>query len=224
MTRPLAVLRPEPGASATVERIVAAGHAALRLPLFHVERRPWPEIDPAEHDALVLTSANALRCAGSKLSALLPLPVWAVGKATARAAATAGCRVVATGNAGAEALLDCAEQAGVRRALWLGGESLRLDGHPAVSRIVRVYASVPTPLQPTAVQALVDGVALVHSPRAAATLRAALDAHRISPGALRLAAISPAAAAAAGDGWERVAIAPSPSDNSLVATAIGLAD
>ncbi|MFV0624220.1 uroporphyrinogen-III synthase [Sphingomonas sp. ac-8] len=224
MSRALAVLRPEPGASATIARIETAGHRALRLPLFHVERRPWPEIDPADHDALVLTSANALRCAGAKLSTLLALPVWAVGKATARAATAAGCRVVAIGDAGAEALLDRAAQAGVGRALWLGGEALRLDHHRAVRRIVRVYASVPAPLQPQAVQALAGSVALVHSPRAAATLRAALDAHRIPPAALRLAAISPAAAAAAGDGWDRIAVAPSPSDTALVATAIGLAD
>ena len=36
MTRPLAVLRPEPGNAATTQAIEALGRRAIRLPLFRV--------------------------------------------------------------------------------------------------------------------------------------------------------------------------------------------
>jgi uroporphyrinogen-III synthase len=224
MSRPLAVLRPEPGATVTVERILAAGHRALRLPLFHVEQRAWAPVAAAEHDALVLTSANAMRHAGPQLDTLRALPVWAVGDATAAAATAAGLTVAATGTAGAAALLDGAWAAGVRQALWLGGESLRLDGHPAVTRIVAVYASTPTAPDPQAIRHLPGSVALAHSPRAARALRRLLDAHDIVPSELRLAAISSAAAEAAGSGWDATEIAADPTDPVLVAAAIRLAD
>ncbi|MCC2977693.1 uroporphyrinogen-III synthase [Sphingomonas sp. PL-96] len=224
MSRPLAVLRPEPGATATVERILAAGHHALRLPLFHVEQRAWPPAAAADHDALVLTSANAVRHAGPQLAGLRALPVWAVGDATAAAATAAGLTVVATGTTGAAALLDRAWASGIRRALWLGGESLRLDGHPAVTRILAVYASAPTAPDAQAVRHLSGSVVLVHSPRAARALRLLLDAYGIPPSELRLAAISSAAAEAAGPGWGAIEVAAVPTDPVLVAAAIRLAD
>ena len=224
MSRPLAVLRPEPGATATVEWIVAAGYQPLRLPLFHVEQRPWPEVSVSDHDALVLTSANAVRHAGIKLGALAFLPVWAVGTATATAATAAGLTVAEVGTQGAQALLDRAWAAGVRRALWLGGESLRLDAHPAVARILPVYASVATTPDAAAVRGLAGSVALVHSPRAAEELRRLIEAADVAPARLRLAAISAAAAEAAGSGWDATAIAAAPSDAALVAAATRLAD
>jgi uroporphyrinogen-III synthase len=224
MSRPLAVLRPEPGATATVERIAAAGHLPLRLPLFHVEQRPWAPVAAPDHDALVLTSANAVRHAGPQLASLATLSAWAVGDATARAAVAAGLNVVATGRDGAKTLLDAAWAAGVRRALWLGGKSLSLQGHPAVSRTVAVYASAPLAPQPEAVRRLAGSVALVHSPRAAQLLRHVLAAAGLSPAALRLAAISSAAAEAAGAGWDALAIASDPTDPALVTAAIRLAD
>ena len=78
MSRPLAVLRPQPGASATVERITAAGYQPLRTPLFHVEQRGWPPIAASDHDALVLTSANTVRHAGPQLADLAMIRVLAV--------------------------------------------------------------------------------------------------------------------------------------------------
>lgn len=224
MSRPLAVLRPEPGASATVERITAAGYQTLRTPLFHVEQRGWPPVAASDHDALVLTSANTVRHAGPQLAELATLPVWAVGEATARTAAGAGLSVVRAGTEGAKTLLDVAWATGVRRALWLGGESLRLSGHPAVSRMVAVYASTPLAPSLDAVRRLAGSVALVHSPRAAERLRHVLAEAGVALSTLRLAAISPAAAAAAGDGWDAVAVASVPTDPALVTAAIRLAD
>ncbi len=86
--KPLAVLRPEPGNAATAARIAAAGARTIRLPLFAVGPLAWTPPDPAVHDALLLTSANAVRQAGPGLAGYRTLPVHAVGAAPARSGTT----------------------------------------------------------------------------------------------------------------------------------------
>ena len=105
MTRTLAVLRPEPGNAATVARARAAGFATLSLPVFAVVPLAWDVPDPADYDALILTSANAVRHAGAGLDRLRVLPVFAVGARTAAAARAAGFDVAQTGCEDAAALL-----------------------------------------------------------------------------------------------------------------------
>ena len=58
--------------------------------------------------------------------------------------------------------------------------------------------------------------ALLHSPRAAALFAALIDDARIGRADIRLVAISPAAAAAAGPGWRSVAVAPAPETTDAV--------
>src|SRR5687767_8581448 len=88
--RRLAILRPEPGASATVSRAAAIGLDAFAMPLFEIEPLAWEAPEPTAFDALLLTSANAVRCGGQALERLRGLPVHAVGEATAEAARRAG--------------------------------------------------------------------------------------------------------------------------------------
>ena len=59
------VLRPEPGASATLARAKAAGIDAVAIPLFEVVPVAWDAPDPSSVDALLLTSANAARHGGA---------------------------------------------------------------------------------------------------------------------------------------------------------------
>ncbi|WP_326523018.1 uroporphyrinogen-III synthase [Sphingomonas sp.] len=208
MSRPLAVLRPEPGNAATATRIEAAGHVALRIPLFDVRPVAWLPPDPADYDSLVLSSANAVRHGGLGLARLAGLPVHAVGDATAAVARRAGLWVTAVGSGGVEDL------APPGRVLRLAGREHRaLPG----SDTIIVYAS--NPLRPD-LTPLAGAVALIHSPRAGAAL-AALAADRADT---MLAVLSPACAAAAGDGWRAIAVAERPTDAALVAAAIALAD
>ena len=86
MSRPIVVLRPEPGNRVTAAAIEGRGLRAIRLPLFAVQPVAWQAPDPAGFDALLLTSANAVRHGGAGLARLLSLPVFAVGEATADAA------------------------------------------------------------------------------------------------------------------------------------------
>ena len=97
MTRVL-VLRPEPGASATVDRARAMGLDAVATPLFEVEPLDWDVPEASGFDGVLLTSANALRHGGDGLQALRGLKAYAVGDATAQAAREAGFDVAATGD------------------------------------------------------------------------------------------------------------------------------
>lgn len=216
--RRLFVLRPEPGASATVERATAMGLDAVAVPLFTIEPVDWVPPEAADFDALLLTSANAVRNAGAGLLRLGSLAVYAIGEPTAQAARTAGLAVVQVGDSDIDALLR-SMPAGLR-LLQLCGEHRRLPTRPA-QRIVSVpvYRARALP-KPSGLDGLAREVAAVHSPRAGARL-----AELVPPATrptIALAAISKAAATAAGDGWERVEAAGRPNDTELLALAARL--
>ena len=84
--RPVLVLRPEPGASETVERARGRGLNAIAVPLFEVRPLEWEAPEPSGFAGLLLTSANAVRHGGERLAKLRGLKVYAVGEATAEAA------------------------------------------------------------------------------------------------------------------------------------------
>lgn len=210
-----AVLRPEPGNSATAARLRALGHRVVQLPLFEVAPLGWSPPDPAGFDALLLTSANAVRHAGPGLAELEALPVLAVGAATAAAARAAGLTVAITGTADAAALIGAAQ--GHARLLHLSGQETTVSGDERVAQAIPVYASNPRTVTATELQTLAGTTALLHSARAAQLLGDLVDAAGIDRATIALAALSPAVAAAAGDGWARIAIAAAPTDSALIA-------
>jgi len=213
VSRRLAVLRPEPGNAATAARAEAAGFAALRLPLFEIVALGWVPPDPRDHDALVLTSANAVRHAGPALARFAALPVIAVGEQTAAAARAAGLAVAVTGTSDARALAATLAARGVARALHLGGRER--TGVTGIAREIAVYASEPRGVSVPDAASLAGCTALLHSARAAARLGEVLDSAGVARAAVALGAFSTAIAAAAGPGWHAVATAAAPSDAAL---------
>src|SRR4051812_49891863 len=104
MTR-LLVLRPQPGADATLGKARALGLDTVAVPLFEIEPVEWQAPQAAGFDGLLLTSANAVRFGGEGLGELRGLKVYAVGEATAEAARAAGFDVAAVGDGGVDRLL-----------------------------------------------------------------------------------------------------------------------
>ncbi|MDE2041836.1 MAG: uroporphyrinogen-III synthase, partial [Alphaproteobacteria bacterium] len=131
MTR-LLILRPEPGASATAARAAALGFEAIPAPLFNIEPRAWPPVDPATLDAVMMTSANAARLGGSLLPAYWHLPLFAVGMATAQAACAAGFSSIHTGAGDVVALAEILRDHGMGRVLHLCGEDHHVPDAPWV--------------------------------------------------------------------------------------------
>ncbi len=223
MTRPLAVLRPEPGNSATAARIEELGFQAIRLPLFAIHALAWDPPEPADHDALLLTSANAIRCGGPGLAELQHLPVFAVGLKTAETARAAGFDVLAAGEVDAAALIALAKAHGVCRALHLAGRHRSIEAGGPVSRVIAVYASEEAPVSAIQAQSLRGSIALLHSARAAKRMAALADLHGTPRASIGIAALSSAVAAAAGSDWATIVTAAVPTDAALIEAAANIA-
>jgi uroporphyrinogen-III synthase len=219
--RRLIVLRPEPGASETVARARALGLDAEAMPLFEVEPLAWQAPDAGSFDAILLTSANAVRHAGAKLKHLRGLPVHAVGEATAEAARDSGFDIRSTGDKGVERLLGSIETD--LRLLHLCGEHRRpLEAKQSILAIP-VYRSAELPV-PKPFGAIGRAVAALHSPRAAERFSQLVDEARLERKSIRVAAISESALAAAGAGWEEAKAAEMPQDGALLAVAARLCE
>ncbi len=218
--RRLFLFRPDPGARHSADRARQLGLQVTTIPLFELEPVEWAAPDPQEFDALLLTSANALRFGGDHLDRIRALPVHAVGEATARAAEVAGFGLASVGHRGVDALLGAIPQGA--RLLHPCGEDRRMpDQPPHAIACLCVYRA--TPLHPpAALDQLAGQVAAVHSPRAARRLAELVrEADRPS---ICIAAISEAAAEAAGSGWCRLEAARAPSDAELLALAARLCE
>lgn len=209
--RPLFIVRAEPGATQTVRRAKAMGMDARSVPLFDIGPLDWTPPDPSDFDAILLTSANAVRHGGGGLDRLKNLPVHAVGQATARAAREVGFTVHSVGEGG---LTDLKLPPG--RLLHLAGRHHLPAG---VAQTVCVYEA-RTIDRPAGLEEVRDCVVAVHSPAAGRRLAELVGARS----RIVVAAISQAAAAACGAGWERVEAADKPNDDALLALAAGLCE
>ena len=201
------------------------GLGSVVAPLFEVRPLGWEAPDPSGFDGLLLTSANALRHGGPRLARYASLPCYCVGEATAAEARKAGFVAPRAGRGDGGALLRIMADEGIRNVLHpCGTDHVALE-HPALAiSHLPVYAAEAVERLPgEAAQALRSGaLALVHSPRAGRLLGELADAAGLRRGSIRIAAISPAAAEAAGEGWALKAVAAAPRDQALLELAAKL--
>lgn len=225
MTARVLVLRPEPGASRTAALLGQAGMEPVVYPLFDVEALAWEPPDADAFDALLLTSANAVRHAGPALARYGALPCYCVGEATAAAARDAGLADVRVGGGDAATTVPLLLADGRSRVLHLGGSDVRsFDSLGMHIERVAVYRAVEhgdADGLVAVVRATRPVAAMVHSPRAGERLAALLPApHR---NGIALIAISDAAASACGPGWRDMIAACDRSDAAMIAAAQKLA-
>ncbi len=217
--RPVLVLRPEPGNAATCARVREMGRDVVSIPLFVVEPMAWDAPDAANHDALLLTSANAVRHAGDGLTNLSMLPIYAVGAATAKAARAAGLIVKAVGDGGVSEMADMLTADGRSHVLHLTGHEFTAlpDGFAPTVRIV--YAArerAEAEVLPALSAAPRPAHVLLHSARAARRFATLIEAAGIAPETLTLHAMSAAIAEAAGGDWGSIAIPDSPNEAAML--------
>lgn len=179
----LLVTRPEPDASRQAEDLRAMGHEPVLAPLLTIKLVEDVPLQLEHAQALIITSRNALRAIAARpeLNEALGLPLYAVGEATAHAAAELGFRHVVTGpGTGAELVPLIAGELDVSQGplVHLAGETLAFDLKSALqAKGFKVhqpvlYAALPADGLPRqALQLLrggdLDGVILM-SPRTAA--------------------------------------------------------
>lgn len=218
---PVIVTRPEPGNAATVARAKARDLAVHGVPLFAANPVAWQAPGARDFDALLLTSAQAVRLAGPDLAKLASLPVHAVGAATTAAAEAAGLRVVQTGPGDAQQLIDAMTSPEKPRILWLCGHHRSVFDARGASLVPLACYRVD-PVEPSSLWddlTAAPAVILAHSVRAATRIAALTEERRRH---LSLVAISPAAAAAAGAGWAVVTVTSTPDDAAMVTAAHAL--
>jgi uroporphyrinogen-III synthase len=231
------VTRPHPDGEITAASLRVRGFAVLSAPMLRFEPLPFHDDEDVRYGAVIATSANALRGLESRLagSALLNLPVFAVGEHTAAAASRAGfSNVIAAGGDAAtlrDRVVEGARSKILKKAsplLYLAGADLARDlagelGEKGFTVITQTtYRMVPANHLPREVcEAFVAGdiEAVLHYSRRSA--RAFLDAVRaegveVSALALPQCCISAGVAAVVRDaGASQVAVAASADENAL---------
>jgi uroporphyrinogen-III synthase len=219
----LLIIRAEQDAVVTAERAQAAGFEPIVMPLFKPARVDWTVPGPDGYDAILITSANAMRYGGRGLPQLMRLPVYAVGNATADAARSAGFTVIAAGTSGGADILQRAFDDGCKRILWLSGSNATAIDARAEMQIdqIIVYEAAALPVPDNIAEILRQDnlITALHSPRSAAYFAQVFDKSATDRSTMALAVLSPAVAQAVGTGWRKVAVASAPSDTALLAAA-----
>lgn len=214
MTRPLLVLRPQPGADRTAARIRALGLEPIVAPLFEIVPRSW-QVPDERLDGLLVTSANAARVLAR--DQLPDWPIYAVGPATAEALRKGGWPHVIAGTGDVSDVVRLARDQGMTSLLHLAGAA-RTEVDPLGVRIVvrTVYEAEDRTPSNWGHAIRCGAVALLHSSRAARRFR-----ELAGPGH-RVAALSAAVLDAAGPGWTETVVAATPTDEALLAAAARL--
>jgi uroporphyrinogen-III synthase len=234
------VTRPDPDAESTAAALRGRGFDVMLAPALRFEPVAVHLEANAHYDAVIITSANALRGIAPQLggSHLLALPLFAVGEHTASAARRAGFAkiIVANGDVASlrDRLLAAVKAKEVKKTgtmLYLAGADVASDlaadfGAHGVSVVTQTtYRMVPVTTLPDAVsQAFAaNGIeAVLHYSRRSA--RAFLDAARgagveISALSIPQCCISAAVAAVLRDaGAAQVMAAASPDENAMFQT------
>jgi uroporphyrinogen-III synthase len=233
------VTRPQGDGEATADSLRSRGFEVLLAPILRFEALPFQEEeeDAAGYDAVIVTSANALRAVAPQLAghALLRLPLFAVGEHTAAAAREAGFGEVVSANGDAIALRELVRAR--RKAkklkktatlLYLAGADLSRDlagelgeaGFTVITRTTYRMSPVAGLPRPVCDAFMAGGIeAVLHYSRRSA--RAFLDAARaegleISALALPHCCISAGVAAVLREaGATQVITAASPDENAL---------
>ena len=165
----LLLTRPEPDAQRTAAALRAQGHDVIFAPLLRIEPAAEAQIGAGPWAAILITSANAAHVVvkHARVTALRALPVFAVGRRSADAMATAGFADVtsADGNVSDLAQLVATRLRPPAPLLYLAGEDrsgdlagdLRARGF-AVETIIVYRAIAATGLPPAAALALAGGI------------------------------------------------------------------
>ncbi|WP_316196987.1 uroporphyrinogen-III synthase [Bradyrhizobium sp. SZCCHNS3053] len=194
------VTRPAPDNERTASALRARGFEVLLAPMLRFEPVALPPDAGRDAAGVIVTSSNALRAAAPQLrgSALLRLPLFAVGDRTAAAAREAGFTQVISAAADATALRDLIADSGAVDAkatlLYLAGADISRDlaselaerGFDVVTQTV--YRMAPVAALPRDVCAAfaanrIEAV-LHYSRRSAAAFVAAIQADGVEISAL----------------------------------------
>lgn len=225
------VTRPLPEAERTAASLARRGHSALIAPMLSISAVD-ADLDPARYRGVIMTSGNAARALSAHRDhdALLALPVFAVGRQTARAAQDAGFASVRSADGDAGDLVRLVNSqglsgpllylAGSDRARDLPGElaACGIEADPVVIYRAAAAESLPEPARDALKEGRI-GAVLHFSRRTAAIFLDCVEAAALMSGArgiehycLSSRVAEPLLAA----GIKAVQIAPKPDEDALL--------
>ena len=226
----LLVTRPRPEAERTAQALARRGHDALIAPMLEIEPVN-ADFNPASFDAIVITSANAVRSlVQAALQNSLLRPVLAVGHQTAQAARDAGFLDVMSADGDAADLISLIRSRwnkGRARLLYLAGNDrsrdlaadLAKDGIQVETVIVYgadAAARLPDDAQQALRHGTIDGV-LHYSRRSTEIFLTCADAGGLDVSPLRHYCLSQRAAEPlSARGFKAIRIAPRPDEVALL--------
>ncbi|MCA1391897.1 uroporphyrinogen-III synthase [Bradyrhizobium yuanmingense] len=124
------VTRPHPDNAATADNLRTRGHTVLLAPALKLEPVAFQGESEVSYDAVLVTSANAIRAIAPQLPdlGLLELPLFAVGEHTAASAREAGFAKVIVAGGDAASLRDKVMQSARDKVLKKNSTLLYLAG------------------------------------------------------------------------------------------------
>ena len=184
------------------------------MPLFAIVPIDWAAPDPADFDAVLMTSANAARHGGAMIGRYTRLPLYTVGEATAATARQAGFAMIAAAYGNATSAADLLRAEGRRRVLHFAGREVRSFDETGLG-VTRIAVYATEPLTPDGLAAAAEGaIVLLHSARASHRFAELIGSQR---GSVRIAAISETVTEAVGQGWQAIAVAARPTEDAMFA-------
>lgn len=220
---PLAIIRPQPAASRTAALAREMGFDAHAHPIFELKGCAW-EAPDSGFDAVLLSSANALRHGGDELAKIVHLPAYVVGQRTAQQARAAGFNVVAQADDGIASLIERIDPAHTHVLRLAGVDHIAIDAPEGISiRTAILYESCALPMPEDLAELLCGpSTVLLHSARAAEHFADRCTALGLPRMHIALACLSPRIAEAAGRGWRAVAVPDATGDAALLESARAL--
>lgn len=148
----LILLRPNTGALQSAAIARGYGFDPIIAPASEIHPLPWDMPPAHDFDAIMITSANALRMANKSqtkdaLRQYSHLPLFAVGQATAQLARDMGFTIAAIGKGGAKALWPLIREYGAKNIVRLvGRDYVPLDDKPVNFTTIMTYEARALPM------------------------------------------------------------------------------
>ncbi len=223
MTRVL-VTRPEPGATRTLMALIERRVDAVSLPLTKIQPLNFVTPKP-DFETLIITSQNAIGCAGTLLRGLAHVPVFAVGSRTAKTLQRLGHTTVKWAET-AQDLLPLIIAHKPRSALYVCGQTRRPELEIGLSkaripcRALEVYRAAPTENVSKALKAFFNDnpnpIILLHAPSAAEAFVLAMKDQNL-PGSTRFLCMSAAISAPLPENWRALTtLAKQPDEEAMI--------
>lgn len=135
------LLRPKKGGQQSA--IIARQHGfdPIIAPASEIRPIVWEAPRPSDFDSIMITSANALRVNRQQIAAYKHLPLYAVGKATAKLAIEMGFTIAGQGKGGAAALWPLLQNDRRRNILRLVGADYIPIENDAITTIITYEAA-----------------------------------------------------------------------------------